>query len=310
MNLPAPTGQAADSASQSEGWHDEFFSHMPEYGAEFAGTWFLLFFVVATVAFMFSPHSSPSTAIPSVGARLFLTGLVLGGVGSLVAISPLGRLSGAHLNPAVSLSFFAEGKMKAHDLIAFVVAQSLGGIGGAWTGAEVFGRTAAAVHDSLTQPGTNVTGGLAVAAEFGCVFVLTGVVLLMLSHNPIMRWTPVGAMFVVAVEVWLDGHFSGASLNPARSLGPALIVGNWNLFWVYVVGPIAGGLAAGLLRRVSARSRAKSGKLFHDFNYRSIFNGERDHQANLHVRRQSGVARDQRPPLSCHGPHTQKRDAA
>jgi len=84
----------------------------------------LLFFcVVAAVAVMFAPASPVLHLIPSARLRLFVTGSMLGGAGGLIAITPLGRISGAHLNPAISLGFFAEGKMQLQDLFGYIVAQ-------------------------------------------------------------------------------------------------------------------------------------------------------------------------------------------
>ncbi len=111
---------------QQERWQHEILSHAPEYGAEFVGTVLLVFCVVAAVAVMFAPASPVLHLIPSARLRLFVTGSMLGGAGGLVAITPLGRISGAHLNPAISLGFFAEGKMQLQDLFGYIVAQ-LGG---------------------------------------------------------------------------------------------------------------------------------------------------------------------------------------
>lgn len=124
---------SANAKPQQEAWQREFRSHTPEYAAEFAGSLFLVFSVVIAVAIMFAPGSPALRFIPSPRLRLFVTGSILGGAGSLVAITPLGRLSGAHLNPAISLGFFAEGKMHLQDLFGYIAAQLGGaviGVGG------------------------------------------------------------------------------------------------------------------------------------------------------------------------------------
>ena len=284
-------------AQRSEPWQREFLSHAPEYGAEFIGTAFLMFCVVGAVAWMFAAQSPIVRSLPSTAARLFITGLVLGGAGGLVAITPLGRLSGAHLNPAVSLGFFAEGKMHVHDLVAYVAAQLAGAALGAWLGTAAFGSMAIAVHDALNQPGKNVSAVMAVAAEVTSTFALALVVFLMVSRTRWMKWTPLVVVFVVGVIVLLDGNYSGASLNPARSFGPALVIGDWKAYWVYVAGPCSGALLAGLLHRFAGPLEAKTGKLFHDVRYRSIFTGASDHAANHEVRRRSGLREDARPPV-------------
>ncbi len=281
----------------SEPWQHELLSHAPEYISEFIGTAFLMFCVVGAVGIMFGRHSPVMRAIPSVNLRLFLTGLALGGAGSFVAITPLGRLSGAHLNPAMSLGFFTIGRMHVQDLVFYIVAQISGACLGAWGGHVVFGRLAVAVHDALNQPGNDVSSAVATLAEMAATFTLVAAVFALVSRPRTMRWTPVAVIGVVAVIVWLDGNFSGASLNPARSFGPVAVSGNWHLFWIYVVGPCCGSVTAALLHRFATPLDAATGKIFHDLHYRSIFTGDYDHAANQHVRRHTATPPFVRPPL-------------
>src|SRR5450631_3098888 len=102
--------------------------HWPEYGAELLGTAFLVFAGLSAVVFDFGKGLPLSTLLPDPGLRRLLTGLLFAGSGSLVAISPFGKLSGAHINPSVSLAFWAHGKMHHYDLIGYIVAQFLGAI--------------------------------------------------------------------------------------------------------------------------------------------------------------------------------------
>ncbi len=268
-----------------------------------------MFCVVGAVGIMFAPHSPLLHVIPSMQLRLLLTGLVLGGAGSLVAITPLGCLSGAHLNPAMSLGVFAVGRMHTHDLICYVAAQLAGASVGAWAGRKVFGQVAVAVHDALNQPGPGVSSAYALGAETAATFILAAVVFTFVSAPRTMRWTPLAAIAAVAVIVWLDGNFSGASLNPARSFGPVTQTGEWHLFWIYVVGPCCGSLAAALIHRFGTPLETATGKIFHDLHYRSIFTGGYDHAANEHVRRHAAAPPQARPPLrrqSPAGTHTRK----
>jgi len=90
--------------------------HWPEYGAELLGTAFLLFAGVSAVIFDFDKSLPLAHLLPNKSVRLLITGLLFAGSGSLVAISPLGRLSGGHINPAVTLAFWAQGKMHRFDM--------------------------------------------------------------------------------------------------------------------------------------------------------------------------------------------------
>ncbi len=104
--------------------------HWPEYGAEFLGTAFLVLFGLSAVVFDFGKGLPLRTLVPDASLRRLITGLLFAGSGSLVAISPFGKLSGAHINPSVSLSFWAQGKMHHLDIIGYIGGQFLGAIFG------------------------------------------------------------------------------------------------------------------------------------------------------------------------------------
>ncbi len=265
------------------------------------GTAFLVFCVVAAVAVMFAPASPVLHVIPSARLRLFVTGSMLGAAGSLVAITPLGRISGAHLNPAISLGFFAEGKMQLQDVFGYILAQFAGGVIGAWAGAAAADGFGKSVHEALNLPARGISNWEAAGAEILGTFCLAFIIFEMLSSRRWMRWTPLVVVGVASVIVGLDGDFSGASLNPARSFGPAWIEHQWGSFWVYVIGPSMGGLLAGILHRFMPRP-ARTGKLFHDRHYRSIFAGRSDKMANLHVRRHGHTRPGERPPVHSERP--------
>ena len=151
-----------------------------------------------------------------------LLGLLLGGVGWLVAASPPGKLSGAHANPAVSLGFVLLGKMHPRDLWGYWAGQTIGaGIGGL-LGSAVFGLSAKQVRDGSLHPGPSVGPMAVFYGEVGATFALTYVVFTFVSHHKLARWTPAAAMVMVGALVWLDGNYSGAGMNPARWFGPCL----------------------------------------------------------------------------------------
>lgn len=116
----------AEAQANDDVWQREFLSHWPEYAAELVGTAFLLFCVVVVVAWMLADGSPIPQWIPSQAARLFFTGLLLGAAGGIVALTPLGKLSGAHLNPAVSIGFWVLGKMHGADVFGYIAAQCPG----------------------------------------------------------------------------------------------------------------------------------------------------------------------------------------
>ena len=96
--------------------------HWPEYAAELLGTAFLLFIGLSAVTFDFGTGSPLASVLPDNGARRLITGIIFAGSGSLIAISPLGKLSGGHINPVVSLAFWIQGKVHQYDLVRHLVA--------------------------------------------------------------------------------------------------------------------------------------------------------------------------------------------
>ena len=247
--------------------------HLAEYASELAGTAYLVFWVVGIVALLFGTTSPVPHWIPSPPVRLLLAGLFLGSMGWLVALSPPGRLSGGHINPAVSLGFWMLGKMHRRDIVGYVVGQMLGAGLGAWLGGLAFGPLAREVQDATLRPGHAVSRFEAFGLEFGTTFLLASVIFLFVSHKRLMRWTPAAAMLMSGLLVCLDGRLSGAGMNPARWFGPAATVGYWQIVGVYVLGPIGGALLAAALRRWLPTRHAvpHTGKLFHDPKFRSLF---------------------------------------
>jgi aquaporin Z len=287
-------------------WQREVGHHWPEFAAEFVGTAFLLLCVLTAVSWMFGATSPLPRLLPSIGLRLLITGLLLGCAGGLVAITPLGRLSGAHLNPALSLSFTILGKMRPPDLVGYVLAQCSGAILGAWVGSVIWHRMASTVHDAVNLPGAGISIPVALLGEVVATFLLVEAILVFVSHHATMRWTPLIVAFVVMVLVWGDGNISGAGMNPARSLGPAVIAQLWTPYWLYAVGPLLGGTLAAAVHRLALPFEVKTAKLFHDVHYRSIFSGPADHAANQHVRSQHGQAAGATPPPRTRVPPLQK----
>ncbi len=215
----------------------------------------------------FGPGSPVAPHLASRGARFLLTGLLFAGTGSLVALSPLGRRSGAHLNPAVTLGFWTQRKVHPHDLAGYVVAQLLGAIVSVGLLRLAWGHTARALHLGATQPG----GGFTALEAAGLEAVMTAALVLMIffftSSPRTARWTPLGNWLLVATLVWQGAPYSGTSLNPARSLAPALLAPELAHLWVYIAGPLSGALLAALGFAGFRSTHVLTAKLFHDPRY-------------------------------------------
>jgi aquaporin Z len=251
--------------------------NLSEYAAEACGTGFNVLVGLSAGVFNFSPDFPVAHLIPSQSLRLLLTGLIFAGSGSLFAISPLGKLSGAHINPSVSIAFFARGKMHPHDFAGYLVAQFVGATIGAWLLVFVWREHAANVHDGVTAPGLGYPIWFVFLAEFGMTLALVLAIFAFLSSERLMRWTPLMTWILVAALVWIGAPISGTSLNPARSFGPSFVSWFWSYQWLYWVAPPLGSLCAVLLFQVLASDRkVLTAKLFHVPHYPCIFK-------NVHV---------------------------
>jgi aquaporin Z len=243
-----------------------------EYLAEASGTGFNVFVGLSAGVINFSPDFPIAHLIPSFSLRLLLTGLIFAGSGSLFAISPLGKLSGAHINPSVSLAFFARGKMHSADLVGYLIGQFAGGILGAWLLVTVWGAHATDIKNGVTAPGPGYPIWFVFLAEFAMTFALVIAIFMFLSEKRLMRWTPLMTWLLVATLVWLGAPISGTSLNPARSFGPSFVSWFWSFQWLYWIAPPLGGLGAAVFFHLLKGDRhLLTAKLFHVPHYPCIF---------------------------------------
>jgi aquaporin Z len=247
--------------------------HWFEYSAELLGTAFVIFCGLSAVVFNFGSGLPMEHFIPDRSTRLLLTGLLFAGSGSLVAISPLGKLSGAHLNPAVSLAFWSQGKMHDHDIGGYVIGQFVGAILGAELLVFVWGDYADSVRNGITLPGTAYPLWLVFLAEVSMTFLLVLSIFIFVSNHRLMRWTPLMTWFLMATMVWLGAPVSGTSVNPARSFGPALVTWFWQDQWLYWIAPPLGAMVAVAVFRLLAIGKCEilTAKLFHVPHYPCIF---------------------------------------
>jgi aquaporin Z len=223
--------------------------------AELLGTALLVFFGVgaATLSFGFKVAGTSTSA--GVVATALTFGLVL-----LVLVYAIGPISGCHINPAVTMGFLVSGRMALVDAISYIVAQVIGGIGGA---AALFGvfHWARGYSTATTGLGTDGYGtksiiGLSGSGAFVAEIVLTFIfvfVILAVTRDPGNARVAGIAIGLSLTLVHLVGiPLDGTSVNPARSLGPALMVGGAALsqVWVFLIAPLIGGAISAIVYRV------------------------------------------------------------
>ena len=173
----------------------------------------------------------------SLSARVTAPGLMV-----LAVILFMGAISGAHLNPAVSIAFAVRGDFPWVRVPGYILAQLLGATLACLLLAALFGRVGML---GATEPGPGIGDGQALIVEMiltaGLVSTILGTASKAQNLGPISAFG-VGA-YIILAGLWSD-PISGASMNPARSFGPDLVLLNFSHFWVYLVGPIVGGLLA------------------------------------------------------------------
>jgi aquaporin Z len=211
--------------------------------AEFAGTALLVAAGVSLVIADFGVGGPIAGAVPAAGLRRLLTGFGFGCVGAMIAVSPIGRISGAHINPVVTAAFWLKGKMRGSLALGYVVAQLAGAIVGALP-LLLWGKVGASVRFGATMPGDGFGLTAALAGETATTAALVGGLFLFVGHRRLRKFTPLLFPFLYAVMVYLEAPISGTSTNPARTLGPAVVSGAWRGWWVYWLGPVAGALLA------------------------------------------------------------------
>lgn len=213
------------------------------WACELVGTALLLAVGFSAVAVIVSERSPLGRALAGSSLRFLLVGVAFGALVAGIAISPLGRCSGAHLNPAVTLALWARGEVGRGDLAGYAVAQTVGALVGTALFALACGPWARSIDYARTSPAP-VGSGAGVLIEAGLTGALVAAIVGTMSLRRLRRWSPEVVAPVLAVAIWVGSAPTGASLNPARSLAPAVVGGDLSALWVYVVGPLAGALAA------------------------------------------------------------------
>ncbi len=247
--------------------------HHPEYLAEAFGLGLFMVSACGFAVLLFHPASPVSHWVPGMLSRNLLMGLAMGLTLLLNFYGPWGQRSGAHLNPAVTLTFYRLGKVHPGDVAPYIVAQFLGGVTGVAVARLIFGPLLAdaSVNYVATLPGAPGVA-VAFAAELGITFVLMLVVLHAASSEVLGRYTGVLAASLVAFYIAFESPYSGMSMNPARTVGSAVFAGRWTAIWIYFVAPLLGMLAAAQLYLVLRSPRQRlCAKITHLPNVRCIF---------------------------------------
>lgn len=214
--------------------------------AEFIGTFVLVFFACGTAAVVGCSAEN--------GTGYLLTALAFGLVIVAMAYS-IGNVSGCHINPAVSIAMLVNGKLSVKDFVGYVVAQFAGAIAGAAALMAFVGKDSGLGANALYEG--NIALSLLIEVILTFVFVLAILGVTSKKENSSVAGVVIG-LALTLVHI-LGISFTGTSVNPARSFGPALFMGGEALanVWVFIVAPLVGGVLAALVYKFLAGKEAE-----------------------------------------------------
>jgi aquaporin Z len=229
-------------------WDDKYWWR--RVFSEVLGTFFLVLVAVGAgmVNARFGGHAVPY------GAQVVAPALMV-----MAVILFMGAVSGAHLNPAVSIAFALRGDFPWKRVAPYVVAQFAGAVLATLLLWALLGKQGSA---GLTLPGHGISTTTAMIWEIvlttGLVSVIQGTAS---GAQQLGALAAIGVGSYIALAGLWGSPVSGASMNPARSLGPALVLNDWTSWWAYLVGPMAGGaIAVGISRVLRGQGGGESGK--------------------------------------------------
>jgi aquaporin Z len=222
---------------------------MKQYGAEFVGTFWLVLGGCGSAVL--------AAAFPNVGIGLLGVALAFG-LTVLTMAYAIGHISGCHLNPAVSIGLWAGGRFPAKELIPYIVVQVIGAIVAAGVlyiiasgkaGFDVASGFAANGYGVHSPGGYSLTAGLVMEIMMTLFFVL--VILGSTDKRAPQGFAPIAIGLCLTLIHLVDIPVTNASVNPARSTGPAVFVGGWALaqLWLFWVAPIIGAIIGGIVYR-------------------------------------------------------------
>jgi MIP family channel proteins len=222
----------------------------PKLLAEFIGTFAFVFIGAGAAAVV-----GDGVGLPGIAAIALAHGLTI-----MAFAFAYGRVSGGHMNPAVTIGVLAAGAMRAGEAVGYIVSQLIGGIaaalllravlGGAQTG---LGTPALAHNLAVGATALTITPAGGFVIEAMLAFFLVTVVLSTAVAGRAGSLAPLAIVMTVTLNILMGGPLTGAPFNPARALGPMIATGNFSDAWLYMTAPIVGAIVAALMHTGLAR---------------------------------------------------------
>ena len=219
------------------------------YASEFLGTAILMIGGISAISFSFGEQSQLATLIPNQTLKLALAGAGFG-LGVLVVVySALGHTSGGHLNPALTIAFWIQRKIETRQLIPYITCQCLGSLTGTWLVATLIPNLSSSVGHGVTSVATTITTGVAILLEALLTMAFIMMIFWMTSCHNRARYTGLCVFLFLVIFVPLEAPLTGTSINPARSIGPAIYANNYADLAIYIFGPLMGATAGSFIAR-------------------------------------------------------------
>ncbi len=225
---------------------------------EFALTTVLLFTVVSAIRWLQDPRSPAYLTDRTIA--LVLVGVISGGALAALMVSPPGRRSGGHMNPAVTVALWLMDVFPGRSVAPYVLAQLAGSVAGVGLARLVWGQVLSVppVAYAAIRPAADWHPAAVFLAEAGCLIGLCVLIGFFLAHPTFARLLPCTIGTAIAVIIIVLGPRSGGSVNPARQFGPAVISGQTLDLWIYLAAPILGAVLGAsvhhlLIRRFHTR---------------------------------------------------------
>lgn len=240
--------------------------HWKEYVMEAGELAMLMLSICGAGVLFYGRHSILAKAGLSLVTRAALMGATVATATFLIIRSPLGRRTGAHFNPALTVAYLSVKRIHRWDALGYILAQFAGGVFGVFVARQILGMDLSdlPLRYAVTLPGYNGTL-FAFAAELLTSFLLMEVVLVSSNHRTLAQYSP---MFVALVTVFyyvFSASIAGYSVNPARSFSSALFANVWHGIWIYFIAPGIGMVtAADIYRRIAGSNHIYCAKVFHD----------------------------------------------
>ncbi|MEI9898643.1 MAG: aquaporin [Chthoniobacter sp.] len=263
--------------------------HWPEYLMEAVALGIFMISAGAFTALLEYPGSFVHQVIPNGDIRRALIGVAMGSTAMGLIYSPWGQRSGAHMNPAVTLTFLRLGKIPPWDAFFYVVFQFLGGLAGVLVTALALGKvfTGPPVNYVATVPGL-AGNAVAFTGELLIAFVMMGMIVVVSNQPALARFTGLFAGLLITGYVTFEAPLSGFGMNPARSFASALPSGIWTAWWIYfTAAPLGMLLAAQGYLRVKGHAAIHCCKLHHRSDRHCIFCGHRTRPGGVHEKHES-----------------------